>query len=596
MDFSPVAVGWPLGCRWGGGGWRFSAFVTDYTALVWRFPSIQFDLNALGWMTGKTELIHSGGCMNTRRIFQWGLGLSLLLGATQVEGDCPGDLDGDCVVDGADLGQFFLAWGTDSPDADLDGDGIVDGADFGALLLSWGDCPDCPEPDFVHGNPEVLAGLHDGGATVLMIGDSISNWGSTNFTSLYHSAICTWKPVEWRGIHTSPEASGAQGHYVLAGTTGEPGEIPAFFTLATDLTGEFTATAEALVRPPGTPASSGILGATISHSIFRSTPSQRPTLYRIGRPFENAAGVVDFVNTPGEIEVGFSFLMNGEISDESRRYLRDMRARTYRNGEVEAVELDLVPEFQDGPGLSTARLFWESGGMDDSGFGDTTQVSVTGGTDAETSEVIVVQDFYFGRAGRPEGLALAYAGDGGWRMGNHLLPAGGKKTPVVGSERPGYTDEALAERIDSLGSTHYFIHVGANDFAPALTATPEDYLLQFDAVIDRLRTQHQAVSDVDPSFIVLGLYFTGVDDEKKIRPLKEEVRLALMLKAEESADLVYLDLAGYLATIFDLSNIDAANPFAEAWLVDQVHPNPTGAEAIGEWIWSRVEAAVAARD
>ena len=534
--------------------------------------------------------------MNTSQVIRWGLGLSLLLGASQAAGDCPGDIDGDCEVGGADLGLLMLGWGTDDPTADLNGDGLVDGEDFAALLLAWGDCPDCPEIDFVHGDPDILADLHDGGATVLMIGDSISNWGSTNFTTLYHSAICTWKPVQWRGIHTSPEATGPQGHYVLSGMTGQPGEIPAFFSLATNLTGEFTATAEAMGRPSGTPASSGIFGATISHSIFEPTPSQRPSLYRIGRPFENAEGVVDFVNTPGEIEVGFSFLMNGQSSDEGQRYLRDMRARTYRNGEIEALELDLVPEIQDGPGLSNARLLWESGGMDDPGIGDRTQVTVTGAMTAKASEVIVVQDFYFGRTGRPEGLALAYAGGGGWRMGNHLLPAGGRKTPVVGGERPGYTDEALAERIESLGSTHYFIHIGANDFTSFLTATPEDYLLQFDAVVDRLRTQHQAVSDVEPAFIVLGLYLTGVDDEENIRPLKEEVRLALMLKAEESPDLVYLDLAGYLATIFDLSDIDITNPFSEAWLLDLVHLNPAGAEGIGEWIWSRVEAAVEARD
>ena len=76
----------------------------------------------------------------------------------------------------------------------------------------------------------------------------------------------------------------------------------------------------------------------------------------------------------------------------------------------------------------------------------------------------------------------------------------------------------------------------------------------------------------------------------------EKVRLNLMLKAEESEDLVYLDLAGYLATIFEMSNIDISNPFAAAWIVDLVHLNPTGAEAIGKWIWSRVEAAVEARD
>jgi hypothetical protein len=51
---------------------------------------------------------------------------------------CPADLDGDGVVDSADLGALLSAWGT--PAADLDGNGIVDSADLGALLSAWGMC------------------------------------------------------------------------------------------------------------------------------------------------------------------------------------------------------------------------------------------------------------------------------------------------------------------------------------------------------------------------------------------------------------------------------------------------------------------------
>ena len=52
---------------------------------------------------------------------------------------CPGDLDGNGTVDGADLGFVLGAWGTSS--GDLTGDGQTDGADLGALLGGWGDCP-----------------------------------------------------------------------------------------------------------------------------------------------------------------------------------------------------------------------------------------------------------------------------------------------------------------------------------------------------------------------------------------------------------------------------------------------------------------------
>ncbi|HMN95859.1 MAG TPA: hypothetical protein PKC43_10970 [Phycisphaerales bacterium] len=48
----------------------------------------------------------------------------------------PADLNGDGVVDGADLGILLGGWGLGG-DTDLDGDGITDGADLGILLAAW---------------------------------------------------------------------------------------------------------------------------------------------------------------------------------------------------------------------------------------------------------------------------------------------------------------------------------------------------------------------------------------------------------------------------------------------------------------------------
>ena len=52
--------------------------------------------------------------------------------------DPPGDLDGDGVVGGADLGLLLAAWGSVDPEADLDGSGTVDGGDLGLMLANWG--------------------------------------------------------------------------------------------------------------------------------------------------------------------------------------------------------------------------------------------------------------------------------------------------------------------------------------------------------------------------------------------------------------------------------------------------------------------------
>lgn len=48
-----------------------------------------------------------------------------------------GDLDGDGVIDGADLGLLIGQWGAACSGADLDGSGTVDGGDLGILLAAW---------------------------------------------------------------------------------------------------------------------------------------------------------------------------------------------------------------------------------------------------------------------------------------------------------------------------------------------------------------------------------------------------------------------------------------------------------------------------
>jgi len=67
------------------------------------------------------------------------LGLGLALGTTvAATADCAADLDGNGIIDGADLGALLAVWGTPDAAADLNGDGIVDGADLGVLLSAWG--------------------------------------------------------------------------------------------------------------------------------------------------------------------------------------------------------------------------------------------------------------------------------------------------------------------------------------------------------------------------------------------------------------------------------------------------------------------------
>jgi hypothetical protein len=52
---------------------------------------------------------------------------------------CVGDLNGDRVVGGADLGALLGNW-NGSGTGDLNGDGTVTGSDLGAMLGAWGAC------------------------------------------------------------------------------------------------------------------------------------------------------------------------------------------------------------------------------------------------------------------------------------------------------------------------------------------------------------------------------------------------------------------------------------------------------------------------
>jgi len=52
---------------------------------------------------------------------------------------CVADINGDGIVNGADLATLLTQWGTNGP-ADFNNDGIVNGSDLALLLTNWGDC------------------------------------------------------------------------------------------------------------------------------------------------------------------------------------------------------------------------------------------------------------------------------------------------------------------------------------------------------------------------------------------------------------------------------------------------------------------------
>jgi formylglycine-generating enzyme required for sulfatase activity len=78
------------------------------------------------------------------------MALSLVLAAMMgrpAAAQCPGDITGNGVVDGADLSVVLSAWGSDGsdePGSDINADDLVNGADLAFVIVAFGPCITVP--------------------------------------------------------------------------------------------------------------------------------------------------------------------------------------------------------------------------------------------------------------------------------------------------------------------------------------------------------------------------------------------------------------------------------------------------------------------
>jgi formylglycine-generating enzyme required for sulfatase activity len=94
---------------------------------------------------------------------------------------CAGDIVGNGIVNGADLGTLLSYWGPRTSDpfsvaCDIDGNGVINGADLGLLLSNWGPCPATVsgiapiEGCFVGGTQLTITGTYLGATTAVTVG------------------------------------------------------------------------------------------------------------------------------------------------------------------------------------------------------------------------------------------------------------------------------------------------------------------------------------------------------------------------------------------------------------------------------------------
>jgi GH18 family chitinase len=124
--------------------WTYASIVATWNpvpAQNWTGKDWDIFFNGRNLVNTKAQYVLDNGFDG---MMIWALGYdapgeaSLLQEIDGVFSWCIGDLNGDCTVDGGDLGALLGSWGT--PLADLNSDATTNGADLGLLMAAWGPC------------------------------------------------------------------------------------------------------------------------------------------------------------------------------------------------------------------------------------------------------------------------------------------------------------------------------------------------------------------------------------------------------------------------------------------------------------------------
>jgi hypothetical protein len=199
------------------------------------------------------------------------------------------------------------------------------------------------------------------------------------------------------------------------------------------------------------------------------------------------------------------------------------------------------------------------------------------------------------------GMRLCWAGFGSWRLENHLneYPTTANGTLIspesFPSYRAGYTDKGLKAYIQATDSNIFHIFLGANNNSLAdncaafsQTADVDDLVDLYTGIVERYRRVAMDAGVNNPKFIIVGTYENTTNTT--IYANREVVSRRLQSFAEQSSDVVYLDLQAYFeATLSGWASQGSTNPIvAASYLADSIHPAQAGMDEMMKFVWSRV--------
>jgi len=472
--------------------------------------------------------------------------------------------------------------------------------------------PGEPGVEYVYGDKSILAEIKQQAAHVSFIGDSISNNGVTNFTTLFHGALFEWRPDAWKGAWFNMTAGGA-GMQVSA----SPGSA----TSTINRPGGGTGYSEDPDQggdgyPPGNPYETSVYSKTRTSNTdgTHDWSIQFQYKYLSDSKVARSAG---YPSTEDPEEKTFyarwpegSYIFRESDDDQTlgrsgtsirmaaqmighgiSGYATEMKSRLYytsTSGGAVQVAGYADTDFDDGTGywssvISRSYDLTADVARLEGNFGTLQVKDRNSSGDNETIESV-----FWGTS--DPGLEISYFGAGGWRTRNHL-PGGYRIEYVNNPDTPQefsqadfwrYTSEALGGRMAAIGTTHAHVFIGMNDISGAEARSGADTLDSLKDMLSNMETERPGIK-----FVILTLYDCDSDVLNQ-RQQKDTFNDGVKALASQRDNVVVVDLAGYIEDQFAEGLPTPQDAFSSAWLFDGVHPNQAGAAAMSSFVWSRV--------
>ena len=493
-----------------------------------------------------------------------------------------------------------------------------------AQSATWSEVTGSGGAEHLYSKPGVAKDVADtlvkGKANLMVVGDSISNVGSTAFDTLHKGVIEHFKPNYWRGVYFEPPGSIANGNNSYGihrinqnganlGSLGDDNYMLGIKgvandgstdALVADLDHEIAGTFELLAFDEA--KTTNITTFEMAQEALTGLPldvNEFPNHSR-SKLFENSSGVVDFFEEAklGSTTTGALFgwiFVTSATAATNYAFATELKSRIYLNnstgddigfggawgGHGSLTLSGITEEFKSRTidWDRTADVSFDAGGNITANRYRLTLSQATPGS-GDTARLVGIAAGFIGYSdtARPNGIRLNSITRGGAKTANFLLEPGDADIPATaGGVNFAFTDAALARRIGVVQANIVMIHLGANDTTVKSPVTsnhnPSTYVSELTAVMNRIQSAATTAGTGAVKFLVIGQYnpvyngyVVGESTYSQAQAQAQhdnyaEINRQIINLTKDRTDMVYFDTEAYLnTTAYNTEGYETSEP------------------------------------